>query len=53
MTIETIEGPIEQDAPCYVQITEKSILRCEQLVEGRVVADYDADGELVGIEVIG
>jgi uncharacterized protein YuzE len=31
----------------------KKVERSEWLIEGRVSADYDADGELIGIEIVG
>jgi uncharacterized protein YuzE len=31
----------------------KKVERSEWLIEGRVSADYDTDGELIGIEIVG
>lgn len=41
--------------PRYVAIGGQrgKAARTEWLIEGRVAADYDAAGELIGIEVIG
>jgi hypothetical protein len=48
-------GPRTKGAfPRYVAIgNAKKVERSEWLIEGRVSADYDADGELIGIEIVG
>lgn len=39
--------------PRYVAIgNHRKVARTEPLIEGRVYADYDAKGELIGVEVI-
>lgn len=40
--------------PRYVAIgNNKKVDHSEWLIDGRVAADYDANGELIGVEVIG
>lgn len=41
--------------PRYVTIGNyrRKAARTVELIPGRVMADYDADGELIGVEVIG
>lgn len=57
-TLETkrpSKGPRTRGAlPRYVAIgNAKHVERTDELIEGRVYADYDADGELCGVEVVG
>jgi uncharacterized protein YuzE len=49
MTIEISDHPGE---PVYVYVGEGKVVDTRQLIEGRVMADFDADGNLLGVEVL-
>ena len=36
----------------YLRLTGKNVARTEEVAENQVLCDYDADGNLVGVEVL-
>lgn len=36
----------------YCRITKNKVARTQEVIDGRVLVDWDADGEIVGVEII-
>lgn len=39
--------------PVYVELSDAKVAKTKWLVLGKVFADFDADGNLIGVEVVG
>jgi uncharacterized protein YuzE len=53
MTDPATEIEIDEQADAaYVRVAARSVERTEEIAEG-ILIDFDADGELVGVEVLG
>lgn len=46
------DGLTDDGENVYVTVADGQVVRCEELIPGRVNADYDADDKLLGIEVL-
>lgn len=45
--IKQVSGPV------YVEFNGNKLAKTKWLIEGRVSADFDANGNLIGVEVVG
>lgn len=39
--------------PIYIRVASRKVTETRELVPGRIMADFDADGNLIGVEVVG